>query len=80
MVRFSEEVQVTREILKQKESGDWRQAKIPKALTLEAFQVKLPDRGGTFVGLRRLTSFPEAEAAAFFDAFEASRKVAGGSG
>lgn len=66
---------VTRTFLRKKVTGDFQQAKVPKALALEAYRLDLEDGGALFIGMRRLAAFPEADAEAFFAAIAASLKL-----
>lgn len=66
---------VTRTFLQKQVTGESQQAKVPRALTLEAYRVDLDDGGALFIGMRRLSSFPAADAEAFFSAVASSLKL-----
>lgn len=69
------EKQVSREIMGKAVSGDWQQGKIPRPLTIEAYEVKLANGGALYVGFRRLEDFPAEQAEAFFKAVASSLKL-----
>jgi hypothetical protein len=69
------EKRVSREIMGKQVSGDRQPGTIPHPLVIEAYEVPLAGGGAMFVGFRRLESFSQDQADAFFKMVATSLKL-----